>query len=150
MHTSSRQLAAALRQLPRALEAAAADATAPLQQLAHAALIERSSGTLTAQDLAQLDHPYARRHGRALRDSARINRRTGRFAAGWEMLPAERGRGVVRRRIVNRTDRARWMHGTRYMVERPLTRVVALALRRRLLSRLKMAIRSTWKRTLAP
>ena len=52
-----------------------------------------SGGGLTARDLAQLDHPFARRHGSPLLDPGEINRRSGRFQAGWTPIPPFREDG---------------------------------------------------------
>jgi hypothetical protein len=47
--------------------------------------IALSGGGISLAQLASLDHPYARRHGRPLLDPGVINRQTGDFQAAWKM-----------------------------------------------------------------
>lgn len=46
--------------------------------------IVRSSGTYSLADLAEDDHPYAKRHGYPQLDPGTINAQTGAFRADWD------------------------------------------------------------------
>lgn len=45
--------------------------------------LDLSSGAITEPMLRRMDHPYARRHGKPLRNPDVINVQTGEFRAGW-------------------------------------------------------------------
>lgn len=74
-----------------------------------------SSGSQSLSDLRRQDHPYARRHGTPLLDPSRINVQSGQFRAAWE----SRG-GGLQRSVVNESEVADYMKGTRSMVSRPI------------------------------
>ncbi len=109
-----------LSRLDDALKAAAKEATEVASTIGWAAARHASRGGRSLTRLAEEDHPYARRHGRARLDPSIINMQTGRFYRGWkqgEVVTTDRG---AKGRVYNQTNRARWMFGTRLMVERPV------------------------------
>lgn len=86
--------------------------------------VKDSSGGYSPKRLAQLDHPYAKRHGpfgSGLLDPARINSQTGEFRAAWGVsLPESSDRGVTGR-LFNMDDKADFIqYGTEFMVVRPI------------------------------
>lgn len=75
-----------------------------------------SSGTFSLAMLAAMDHPYARRHGKALLDPATINVQTGAFFQHWRTTKQADG-GQIR----NDDEKADFLKfGTETMVERPI------------------------------
>lgn len=87
-----------------------------------AACRKRSRGALSYPVLRALGHPYARRHGpRGLLDPAVVNAHRGRFLAGWRSLFSE-SRDGAEAEVRNDSPAAKYMGGTRTMVERPVAR----------------------------
>jgi hypothetical protein len=80
-----------------------------------------SSGPHSLVELAAMDYPYARRHGRALLDPSTINVQSGEFRAAWSAPQVMRFGQDLSARLVNDADVANWLRdGTRYMVPRPI------------------------------
>ena len=82
-----------------------------------------SSGPFSLAELARMDHPYARRHSAALLPPSIINAQTGKFKAAWDAkkqpVPT----------IFNSDPIAIFLEkGTRYMVARPIDKVIIKAL----------------------
>lgn len=81
-----------------------------------------SSGPFSLAELATRDHPYARRHGRPLLSSARINVQTGVFRDSWVASAAVIPGVGVGVRLYNTDDKAsRFLEGgTEHMFARPI------------------------------
>lgn len=76
-----------------------------------------SMGDYSLAQLAAMDHPYARRHGRALLPDSFINQQQGTFAASWVIDEGPQGP------VVHNIDEpiATFLEkGTRNMLPRPL------------------------------
>lgn len=76
-----------------------------------------SQGPYSLGQLAAMDHPYARRHGKALLPDSFINQQQGTFAASWVAEDGPNGP------LVHNTDEpiATFLEkGTRNMLPRPL------------------------------
>lgn len=77
---------------------------------------KRSSGPFSLYELAEMDHPYAVRHGMPLLDPSIINEQTGRFKASWQGEI-----GVSSGRVSNASDVADYLdQGTDTMFRRPI------------------------------
>lgn len=77
----------------------------------------RSQGTYSLAELAALDYPYARRHGRPLLPDSFINQQQGTFAASWVVDQGPNGP------VVHNIDEpiATFLEkGTRNMLPRPM------------------------------
>lgn len=109
-----------LSRIDGALRDAAGEMVRQASSVGGKAAREASSGRYSLSRLAEMDHPYARRHGVARLDPATINVQTGRFLRGWREGAIMMTRRGAKGRVFNQTDRARWMFGTRLMVERPV------------------------------
>lgn len=89
--------------------------------------VAKSSGPYSLTQLAAMDHPYARRHGKAQLPPQIINKQTDGpegFAGSWE---TELGGNPANPtgQLVNRNPVADYLiHGTRYMLERPIDHAV--------------------------
>ena len=115
-----------------------------------------SSGPISSEQLKDEDHPYARRHGRALRDPSIINTQSGKFVALWREAGLTHSGGKMSGRVENPgyivRGRRRWNlaqllnDGTRLMVPRPIVARV----RRELLPRRTARIRQAVKDALIP
>jgi hypothetical protein len=74
-------------EFPRAFDAvisaAEREAVDIISDEAFLSALERSSGPFSSEQLADMDHPYARRHGYPLLDPGTINVQTGAFKAHW-------------------------------------------------------------------
>lgn len=91
---------------------------------------DRSTGGVSSKQLRREDHPYARRHGRARRDSSIINRQSGRFIAAWSLRGVMPSADGATGTVENTAPYAEFLAGgTRFMFARPLTQSVERELR---------------------
>jgi hypothetical protein len=87
--------------------------------------IEQSSGTLSEDDLAAMDHPYARRHATPGADPEVVNVHTDVFREHWETDSKESADGVEGD-IFNTADYADEIEdGGRLWIPRPVNAAVA-------------------------
>lgn len=113
-------------------------------------LEQASRGTYTPRQLRQMDHPYARRHGQALRDPAILNQRSGLLARSWRVLSVRAIRRGPRRgtrgSVINRSSSAGWIasggKGSSKMVQRPIIERVERRISGPRQERIQNAIRS--------
>lgn len=112
-------------------------------------LEQASLGTLTPSDLRRLDHPYAKRHGRARRDPAILNRKSGETATAWRLRPSRKVSGGTRGRVVNRSRAAQWIKRAGEPASKQVVRPVIARVLRRIRGerqrRLRTAIQSVLK-----
>lgn len=125
------EFAARLERIAEAVPREVSEAVELTQRHALQVADYRSSGTLTAQQLAQKpepDHPFARRHGTPKLDPGFINQRSGRFRASWRGIgPAVTPDGDVKAAAVNIDPKAALYleSGTDVMFNRPIADRVA-------------------------
>lgn len=106
-----------------------------------------SSGPYSLAMLAAMGHPYARRDPNPPMggEAGIINVQTGEFRGAWQTSGPRRMLGAIRSQIVNRSSQARWMHGTKFMIERPVWRVVTRLLRGPRRQSTRAAILRAWR-----
>ena len=110
-------------------------------QQAKAKAVALSSGPHSTAHLRAAGHPYSRRRPDASYDAAIVNFQTGSLRSAWQAaLPAVSGDSVVGG-VVNRDRAAKYMSGTKRMIERPVAAAVQRPLRLPRLKRLKSAVR---------
>lgn len=128
-------------ELPEALEIAELASLHDGLELAH----EFSGGDLTPADLRSLDHPYARRHGTALRDPHRVNRQSGDFQAAWDSEGPTLSGDRMESSLFNTDPKADLYleYGTEKMVPRQPHEKVAGILEPRRQARIERAIERT-------
>jgi hypothetical protein len=109
------EFARVARELPEAVRGVVRQSAVELLSFAR----EQSSGPLQERDLARMDHPYARRHGRPRLNPNLINRRLGNFYAGWDLEGPFAVGGAFSASVFNTSDEAEYLaDGTRFMFER--------------------------------
>lgn len=85
--------------------------------------ISMSSGPFSLAELAEMDHPYARRHGTPLLEPFIINVQSGAFRQDWDMRQV----GDQHFQVFNDNAVADYLdQGTRYMFRRPIAEAVEL------------------------
>jgi len=84
-----------------------------------------SSGPYSSEELAAMDHPYARRHGAAQIDPAVINAQSGAFRRDWKTGQGDWVEGSLLTTVENDNRVAKFMHGTKKMVPRPIEELTA-------------------------
>jgi hypothetical protein len=108
----------------------------------------KSAGTYSLADLADMDHPYAKRHGTPLLDPSTINIQSGRFISSWKQMPITSSGGAIVGIIVNESVEADYLKdGTRYMFKRPIDVEVEAYLAQAIDDRVNQKIK-VWERTL--
>lgn len=111
--------------------------------------VEWSSGGIRTPVLRRMDHPYARRHGRALLDPGRINTQRGAegFAGAWEIEPVRRQGDTLSLAAVNRSPQAGFLEkGTKRMLPRPLPERVEAELRPVVEQRIEQMLKREFRR----
>lgn len=142
---SLRDIAAGFRRISEELPLALADAEAASLSEGLELARKFSDGPLTPADLEKLDHPYARRHGTALRDPHQVNSQSEDFLNAWETEgPVVRG-SALESSIFNTDPKADAFlaHGTDLMVPRQPHAKVAGLLEPRRAERIDRAIDQT-------
>jgi len=91
--------------------------------------IRLSSGPYRQSQLDRMDHPYAKRHGRAMFPLRVINWQTGEFRSDWSVLPTIRTSDQIVGRLINDDPKLEnpidpegnfLTQGTRFMFARPI------------------------------
>jgi hypothetical protein len=142
---SPAELSAWFRRAADRLAFRIAEAEALTQQQAYETAVEYSGGRLSLAVLAEMDHPYARRHGSPRLNPAYINTQSGGFLAGWRKEPGERKGDVLTHTVHNVSEVAPYLEqldpGTESrMVPRPLPEAVLASLEPLRSVRLQLAI----------
>jgi len=115
------EAAARLEQLARDLLRAPETALLDVLKRYRIRAIWWSSGGFSTATLRSMGHPYARaERGQQRLEPARINAQSRALVRGWAISPIERRGGTVSASLYNEAPEARFMAGTRTMVERPL------------------------------
>ena len=135
------------------LERAAADLRANLEEAESRNLqdlfetaLRFSSGPLSTAELARMDHPYARRHGKAKEDPAVINRQSGAFLAAWQTEGPTWAGDDLTGSLFNTDWKAPLLEaGTRYMFARPLPEAVEEECASRVEERRRQALEDTFR-----
>lgn len=145
--TNAAQAAKLFRSLRSRLTQAVIAAETKTLVVAKYELEQATAGTLTPSDLRRLDHPYAKRHGQALRDPAITNRKTGELNRSFRRGRVVRVAGGTRGAV---TNRARSVAGIKAggapsspMVKRPLTLRVLKRIQPERKRRLQAAIKNS-------
>ncbi len=109
-----------------------------------------SEGPYSQAALRRLGHPYAKRSPSPPMAPGIINMGPSkRFRKGWRRV--QKGyimsgpRNALVSTLYNNSPEARFMRGTRYMIERPITNMVARFVRPGRRVRLVEAVRRAWK-----
>lgn len=135
------QAAAALERkrvtLQREIVTAETQAVNETQQM----FVRASSGTVSTKHLRLMGHPYAIRDPQTPLNPAVINDQGGDFARKWQKVAPRLLGGVLRSRVVNTSQVAKYMFGTKLMVTRPIDKAVAVAMQSRRLLLHRRALR---------
>lgn len=144
MKTNAAKAARLFRSLRAQLTQAVIAAETSTLVVAKYELEQATAGTMTPADLRRLDHPYAKRHGRALRDPAITNRKSGELNRSFRRGRVVRVAGGTRGAITNRAKSVAGIKagGTAdsAMVERPLVQRVQKRIQTERTRRVKSAI----------
>ena len=101
-----------------------------------------SSGPYSLQKLADMDHPYAKRHGTPQLDPSIINLQTGRFRSSWATEAVIWTGGYSVARLINDNPVADKLRlGTQFMFARPVDVRVATETEKPRLSYLDAAMK---------
>lgn len=127
---------------------------------------DRSKGPCSLATLRAMGHPYARRHlasarrsGMTMQQYARqafgnisvqyayiVNRQTGAFLENWHTgAPSSAFNGNLRQQVINNDLVAKYMKGTKFMIERPIGKQVAKLLRPIAYDNVRQAVRRATK-----
>lgn len=105
----------------------------------------QSAGPYSQAELTKAGHPYARRAPQSGYDPAVINRGKGVFRASWKASGPTSGAGGVVTRIWNTDPNAKYLLGTKAMIERPVRQAILKAVQPGRVKRLKKAFRDAWR-----
>lgn len=147
--TNAAQAARLFRSLRSRLTQAVIAAETKTLVVAKYELEQATAGTLTPADLRRLDHPYAKRHGEALRDPAITNRKSGELNRSFRRGRVVRVAGGTRGAVTNRAKSVAGIKAggspSSAMVKRRLVRRVLKRIQPERTRRVKSAINHVLK-----
>lgn len=113
------------RQIPKELREAEKVTLAE----AHSRAFSYSSGPYSSASLRRMGHPYAHRAPNPPMPAGIINKQSVRFRGSWRRKLGSWSGGTLTSTLSNNSPEARYMRGTKFMIERPITALVVKMIR---------------------
>lgn len=148
MRISGRDFGDYLRAVPERIEQDLYAAEVENSEAALRIAREQSDGPISAKELAQMGHPFARRAPQSPPPAEVLNRQSGEAYRGWYVEGPFLGRTAIYFRINNRVHYRRFWAGTRTTIPRPVAAAIVRRLaperRRRLIQALYYSFQRGW------